>query len=160
MEDEIDIALTSGPQFPKDRPAINKFFVSHPLPRAKLSALCGRPPASHIPLASGFPTAARLTPGGSDGHVDTAVHRLDSTHEGLKADVASLAGFQLGDHRLLNAEFRGELSLRQSAGIAQRNEFLFDPHGLQFRVDSRREIRIVFRALVDGGDGALGERHD
>src|SRR5688572_4081707 len=141
MEDEIDIALTSGPQFPKDRPAIDKFFVSHLLPRAKLLALCGRPSASHIPSASGFPTAARLAPGWSDGHVDTAVHRLDSPHEGLKADVASLAGFQLGDHRLLNAEFRGELSLRHSAGVAKSNEFLFDLHRLQFCFDCGGEIR-------------------
>lgn len=126
---------------------------------AEIASLCGRPSASHIPSASGCPTAARLAPGWSDGHVNTAVHRLDGTHEGLKADVASLAGFQLGDHRLLDAEFRGELSLRHSAGVAKRNEFLIDLHRLQFRVDSRREIRIVFRALFDDGDGALGERH-
>jgi hypothetical protein len=78
----------------------------------------------------------------------------------LKADIAALAGFQLGDHWLLNAEFRCELSLRQSAGVAKGNELLFDLHCLQFCFDCGGEIRIVFRALVDAGDGALGERHD
>jgi hypothetical protein len=128
--------------------------------RKLIAWLCRRPSASHISSShSAFPTAARLARGWPDGHVDTAVHRLDSAHEGLKADVATLAGLQLGDHQLLNAELRSELALRQSAGIAQRNEFLFDPHGLQFRVDSRREIRVVFQSLVDGGDGTLSERH-
>ena len=39
------------------------------------------------------------------------------------------------------------------------NSWSVDPHGLQFRVDSRRELRVVFHSPVDGGDGTLSERH-
>jgi hypothetical protein len=116
--------------------------------------------ASHIAWAHrAFPTAARLAPSWFDGHVDTAVHRLDSTHKGLKADIATLAGLQLGDHRLLDVEFRSELTLRQSARVSQVDEGLFDPHRLQLRLDGSRKIWVVLRALVDLSEGASGEWH-
>jgi hypothetical protein len=52
------------------------------------------------------------------------------------------------------------LALRQPAGVSQGDELLFNVHRLPFRLDSGGEIRVVFRALVDGSEGAIGERHD
>lgn len=73
---------------------------------------------------------------------------------------ARLASLQLGDHRLLDPELRGELAPRQSARISQSDELLFDPHRLQLRLDGSGEIRIHFRPSIDGSNGATAERHD
>jgi hypothetical protein len=43
--------------------------------------------------------------------------------------------------------------------VSQGDELLFDTHRLEFGLDRGREPWIVFRALVNGSDGAVGERH-
>ena len=47
-----------------------------------------------------------------------------------------------------------------SARVSRGDELLFAPNRLQLRLDGSGEIRILFRASVDGSNGATGERHD
>jgi hypothetical protein len=74
----------------------------------------------------------------------------------LEPDVTALSSLELGDHGLLDAESRGELTLRQPAGVAQGNELLFDLHRLKFRLDRGGELRVILGALVEVSDGAGG----
>jgi hypothetical protein len=48
----------------------------------------------------------------------------------LKPDVSGLAGFKLGNDRLLHSQSRGELALGQAAGVSQGDELLFNAHRL------------------------------
>src|SRR5205085_244667 len=96
-----------------------------------------------------FASGASSSGSWGDRHLYASVHRLDRAHQCLQPDVSALTRFKLGNDRLPHAQFRGELTLRQSAGIAQGHKFLFNVHRLQFRLDGGGEIRVVFRAPID-----------
>ena len=68
----------------------------------------------------------------------------------------SLSCHNLASSRLLG---NGPSAADPSARVSQVDE-LFDPHRLQLCLDGSSEIRIIFCASIDRGNGAGGERHD